>query len=76
MSTAPKYTNQWTPMEETCKGCGTKYRLDVEFVAGPFAAQEYQHCANDQELNHVPGPIIAVWEWRNGDWVLVSDRSQ
>ncbi len=74
MSAVPRYPNQWTPMEFLCKGCGTEYRLDVEFVGGPCAGQEYQHCAKDEELNAVPGPIIAVWEKRNNDWTLVSTR--
>ncbi len=74
MSAVPKYPNQWTPMESLCKGCGTEYRLDVEFVLGPSAGQEYQHCAKDDEGKLLPGPIIAVWEKRNNDWGLVSAR--
>jgi hypothetical protein len=74
IAVAPIYPNRWTPMEQTCDGCGTKHRLDVEFIAGPFAAQDYQHCGKHKG-EYVPGPIIAVWEQRNDEWALVSTRS-
>lgn len=61
------YPEEWIPMEYTCK-CGVKGRVDVEVIAGPYSAQFHQHCAKD-EGRHIPGPIIATWEERDGAWV-------
>jgi hypothetical protein len=65
------YPEKWTPMEFTCN-CGARCRVDVEFIAGPFAAQLFQHaCGKDDEGHYMPGPIIASWVERDGAWVLV-----
>jgi hypothetical protein len=59
------YPQKWTPMEYTCK-CGVKGRVDVEFIAGPFSAQPFQHSCGKDEVHEMPGPIIATWEERDG----------
>jgi hypothetical protein len=69
MSTALNYPNAWIPVPFTCK-CGVNVRVDVEAITGPFAAQSYQHC-NDDEGQLLPGPILAVSEEREGKWVVV-----
>jgi len=74
MSTVPAgYPNQWIPIPFTCQ-CGVKCRVDVEPVIGPFAAQFYQHCKDD-EGQYLPGPIIAVFEEKDGKWVMVVQGS-
>jgi hypothetical protein len=65
-----QYPAQWTPMEYDCK-CGTKCRVDVEFITGPFSAQAYQHTCGKDEEHQMPGPIIASWEERDGAWILI-----
>ena len=61
------YPQQWTPMEFTCN-CGTKYRVDVGFTAGPMAGNFHQHCGKD-EGHYLPGPVLATWEEHDGAWV-------
>jgi hypothetical protein len=73
MSSSPVYERPYASVEFVCKGCGVEYRVDFEFVTGPYAAQEFQHCVND-EPQFLGGPIVAVWEKRRGEWVLVSAR--
>jgi hypothetical protein len=54
-------------MEHIC-GCGVKFRLDIQFLAGAGSGQFYRHCERDKG-QYYPGPIIAVWEERNSAWV-------
>jgi len=70
MAVSIQYPQSWIPMERDCPGCGTKCRLDVEFIAGPSAMQIYQHCDKD-EGKHVPGRLLAVWVWRDEEWCLL-----
>jgi hypothetical protein len=69
MNASPTYPNQWIPIPFTCK-CGTKGRVDVEAVAGPYAVPFFQHCPAD-EGDYLPGPVIAVWEEKCGKLVVV-----
>jgi hypothetical protein len=61
-------------MEFTCKGCGTKCRVDtsIELVSG---LQYYQHCDNDEERHLLQGPIVEVSEERNGTWLPAGSRA-
>jgi hypothetical protein len=45
-------------------------RVDSEFWGGPIVGQEqeYRHCPDD-EVRHIEGPIIVVWEKRDGKWI-------
>jgi hypothetical protein len=59
-----------TRKEFTCD-CGIKCRVDCSIEVA--AIDHYQHCGQDKESHReLPGPIIAVWEERNGKWVLSS----
>jgi hypothetical protein len=62
--------------EFKCKACGATYRVDNEFSAGPIVGRgdRYQHCTAD-ESRQLGGPIVAVWEKRNSDWLLVANRN-
>lgn len=62
-----RYPQEWAPMEFDCKECGVRFRYGVEYAAG--AGQWHKHCPKDEE-RLVPGKVFAVWELRNGDWVL------
>ncbi len=70
--TGIQYPQQWTPMEFTCPGCGIKCRLDVEFIAGPYSAQWYEHTCGKDKGRYLPGPLIALWEERSGRWTLAN----
>jgi hypothetical protein len=65
-----QYPNQWVPKEYLCR-CGKKIRVDSQFIAGPFAAQVYQHNCGKDEEHYLSGTIIASWEEHNGAWVIV-----
>lgn len=54
---------QYTGVEFVCK-CGVRCRLDVS-IESPAALQSYQHCGED-EARLLPGPLVSVWEERNG----------
>jgi hypothetical protein len=60
----------FTRTEFRCKGCGRMVRVDCEFWGGPIVGREaeYQHCPND-EVRHVEGPILVVWEKVDGSWI-------
>jgi hypothetical protein len=68
MSTSPVYDRPYTPVEYDCK-CGVKYRIDFESYNGPCAGQSFQHCTMD-DARILGGPILRVWEERNGKWIL------
>lgn len=68
MNFSIEYPEKWTPVIYTC-ACGTKIRTDVEFITGPFSAQPHQHRCGKDEMHYAAGPVIAIWEWRDGDWV-------
>jgi hypothetical protein len=70
--TGIQYPQQWTPMEFTCPGCATRCRLDVEFIPGPYAAQEYAHTCGKDPGRCLPGPPIALWEQHGNKWTLVN----
>ena len=69
-ATLPVSVRPYARTEFTCRGCGLRLRIDSEFWGGPIVGweQEYRHCSGD-ELHHVEGPIIVVWERRGDRWV-------
>jgi len=75
MSSLAVDVRPYTREEFQCKGCGVTYRVDSEFSAGPIVGRgdRYQHCTVD-ESRQLPGPIVAVWEKRQGEWTLVANR--
>jgi hypothetical protein len=70
MATTIRYPQKWVPTEpKDCPGCGIRYKLDVEFVAGPSALRPYQHC-DKAEGEYIPGRTLALWELHDGKWCL------
>jgi len=69
-ATLPVSVRPYTRTEFTCNGCGRRLRVDFEFWGGPIVGreQEYQHCPGD-DLHHVDGPVIVVWEKRGERWI-------
>jgi len=69
-ATLPVSVRPFTRTEFTRRGCGRGLRVDFEFWGGPVVGreQEYRHCPTD-ELRHVGGPIIVVWEKRDDRWI-------
>lgn len=59
---------QYTEVEFACK-CGVRCRVDVT-VEAAAALQPYQHCGKD-EARLLPGPVVALREERNGEWVRI-----
>ena len=64
-----QYPESWTPLEYRCK-CGVNVRVGAHIILGAFAMPEYKHCGKD-EGHFLPGPIFAVWEERDGQWVQI-----
>jgi hypothetical protein len=62
------YPDRWTSVEYACKKCGVEVRVDCEIDLAA-ALQKYKHCFED-EGRLMPGPIIASFEKKNGEWVL------
>ena len=74
-TTIPVHVRPFTRAEFTCKGCGKELRVDFEFGGGPIAGlgHEYRHCPND-EPRKLGGPVAAVWEKLDGEWVIEGSR--
>lgn len=72
----PASVHPYSRVEFTCKVCGAEARVDYEYGVGPVIGQEreYRHCDGDQS-RHLAGPIVAVWEKREGRWLLVANRN-
>lgn len=72
----PVSLHPYNRVEFTCKVCGTVARVDYEYGVGPVIGQEreYSHCEGD-ERRHLAGPIVAVWEEREGRWILAANRN-
>lgn len=66
-----QYPASWTPLEYRCK-CGVNIRVGAQIIFGPFATPEYQHECGKDETHILPGPIVAAWEERSGQWVRTS----
>jgi hypothetical protein len=67
--TPENYPDQWIRMEFVCE-CGTKCRIDVELLDGPFVGHAYQHCGTTTG-RYVPGRVIKMWEGREAELTLV-----
>ncbi len=68
------YPNPWKPVEYLC-GCGVNARIGAQVIFGPFARPEYQHRCGKDETHNMPGPIFAVWEQREENWILIGKYS-
>jgi hypothetical protein len=65
-----QYPDKWVLLEYVCE-CGKKIRVDSEPIS-PCAPQVYQHDCGKDEERCLPGPIIAIWEERDGGWIIVN----
>ena len=63
-----KYEVPYVPVVSKCSKCGKKYRIDTEHVSSVSAIQLFQHCPDD-EGTHMLGPLLGVYEERDGKWV-------
>lgn len=75
-TTLPIGVRPFKRVEFTCKICGVMCRVDYEYGPEPVVAleKEYRHCAKDLP-RRVAGAIVAVWEKRGEQWMLVANRT-
>jgi hypothetical protein len=75
-TTLPIGVRPFKRVEFTCKNCGVMCRVDYEYEVKVPAGdeKEYRHCAGDR-ARRVAGPIVAVWEKRGEQWMLVANRN-
>jgi|HubBroStandDraft_5_1064220.scaffolds.fasta_scaffold117953_2 hypothetical protein len=64
-----QYPATWRPFDYRCN-CRRNVHVGTQVIFGPFSAQEYKHCDED-ELHFLPGPIFAAWEEHDGQLVRI-----